>query len=93
MLKAKLVAARETRGWSVGKAAARPATIHQFALRKLESGQTDPAKCSSVTMTELLNLYYPDLNLADFVGAEIAGYLVAIKRRPHRGRPRKDDTR
>ena len=93
MLREKLVEAREARGWSVGKAAGRTVTIHHFVLRKLEAGVTDPAKCTAETMVDLLNLYGPDISIRDFVGPEVAGYLIAIKKRPHRGRPRKDDTK
>lgn len=91
MLRTKLIEAREARGWSVGKAAGKTVTVHHFVLRKLEAGVTDPAKCSAETMVDLLRLYDPDLQLSDFVGEEVAGYLVSIKKRPHRGRPRKDD--
>jgi ribosome-binding protein aMBF1 (putative translation factor) len=89
MLKAKLVKAREARGWSIFGAAKKTLTVHPYALRKLESGETDPSKASASTMIDLLNLYYPELALSDFVGAKVAGMLVAQMKRP-RGRPRKD---
>jgi len=91
MLSDKLVKARESRGWTVGQAASRTQTVHHFSLRKLESGQTDPSKATATTMVDLLNLYYPDVMIADFVGAELARYMIAITKRPTRGRPRKDE--
>lgn len=90
MLTTKLVAARKAKGWTIRKAAGRTLTVHHHALKKLETGETDPQLIHARTMVELINLY-PELTIADFLGDEIAKLLVAIIKRP-RGRPRKDTT-
>jgi hypothetical protein len=66
----KLIVAREARGWSAHEAAGRMNGVHAHTLRTLEGRNTkrDPvtANLRLGTVLELVRVYYPALNLADF---------------------------
>ena len=89
MIVKKLVRARVSRGWTIWSAAKRTVSVHPYALRKLESGKTDSTRILAATMVDLINLYYPDLEISDFVGEAVTGYLRAQRVKPV-GRPRKE---
>jgi hypothetical protein len=63
--------AREKRGWSIFGAACRMRGVSEQQLRNLEqrgaTRPTDPAHVRVKTACEIIRVYWPDVQLTDFV--------------------------
>ena len=64
---AKLTRLREAEGWTVCKACENTTSIKREMWSRLESGRSDPEKIQSSTMVQLIDLFYPKLNVRDFI--------------------------
>lgn len=67
----KLKALREARGWSIYEVARRTKVSYQ-SIANLEGSESstrpgDPPKTTVATASSLLELFYPELRLCDFV--------------------------
>lgn len=65
----KLTKAREKRGWSIHAACAQTENVKYESLARLENGRTVGDRVPLRTVMELIHLYWPDMNLSDFVSA------------------------
>lgn len=61
----QLARLRKARGWSIYEACNQTETIKRESLIRLESGRTDPKKILVRTMIELVDLYWPDVDISD----------------------------
>jgi transcriptional regulator with XRE-family HTH domain len=59
--------ARESRGWTAHEAARR-AGIGDQQLKNLENGKTKPGAVRLETAIALVELYWPDVTLSEFLG-------------------------
>lgn len=64
-----IIKAREKRGWTVYEACRRGG-IGRQCLVNLEEGPTKPQDVKAGTMLRLLELYWPDVSLEDFLGCK-----------------------
>ncbi len=71
---------RERRSWSVGEAASKTESVGRESLLRLENGQADPSRVTVRTAIELIDLYWPDLDLDHFFRLEGKIVYRAIKR-------------
>lgn len=62
----KLIRAREKRNWTV-YAAATEAGVGRESLLRLEDGRTDPEKAPIGTVMPVVGLYWPDIQLSDWI--------------------------
>ena len=73
--------ARTARGWSLTGASNRMQSVSEQQLRNLEgigaTRDTDPAHVRVETALEIVRVYWPDVELRDFVPAS------PLKARPH----------
>ena len=62
----RLTSLRERKGWSLGEAAAKTQTVGRFSLVQLENGHTIPSRVRISTVIELVDLYWPKLDVNHF---------------------------
>ena len=63
----KLTKAREKRGWSIHAACSQTESVKYESLSRLESGRTIGDRVPVATVMQLVDLYWPEVNIKDFV--------------------------
>lgn len=66
----KLIDVRNSRGWTIQQTAKRAGVSWQSIdnLERSTTGPGDPPKTTIATVNALIEVFYPDLRLCDFVG-------------------------
>lgn len=62
----KLIRAREKRGWTVYAACQNSSNLKQQSLINIESDWAEPEKLSVGTMLDIIDTFWPDVELKDF---------------------------
>ena len=77
----KVRQARERKGWSVYAACEKMPSVGRESLARIESGRTDPTRLQFQTALELIELFWPELDIEDFADEEPLSRFTLKRRR------------
>lgn len=63
----KLIEAREKRGWTIYAAAQNARSVKRETLTRLEQGKSRPENIPVINVIDIIDIYWPDIQLRDFI--------------------------